>query len=57
MRAKQGEKSVKSVTLDIVKNKSYKPCTLELKYLPAYNCFAEVEEAEQEDAGTAREGR
>lgn len=57
MRAEQGEKSVKSVTLHIVKNKSYKPCTLELKYLPAYNCFAEVKEAKQEDAGTAREGR
>lgn len=57
MRAEKGEKSVKSVTLHIVKNKSYKPCTVELKYLPAYNCFAEVKEAEQEDAGTAREGR
>lgn len=57
MRAEQGEKSVKSVTLHIVKNKSYKPCTLELKYLPAYNYFAEVKEAKQEDAGTAREGR
>ena len=57
MRAEQGEKSVKSVTLHIVKNKSNKPCTLELKYLPAYNCFAEVKEAKQEDAGTAREGR
>ena len=57
MRAEQGEKSVKSVTLHIVKNKSYKPCTLELKYLPAYNCFTEVKEAEQKDAGTAREGR
>ena len=57
MRAKQGEKSVKTVTLHIVKNKSYKPCTLELKYLPAFNCFAEVKEAEQEGAGTAREGR
>lgn len=57
MRAEQGEKSVKSVTLHIVKNKSYKPCTLELKYLPAYNCFAEVEETKQEDAGKVREGR
>lgn len=57
MRAEQGEKSVKSVTLHIVKNKSYKPCTLELKYLPAYNCFAEVKEAKQEDAGKVREGR
>lgn len=57
MRAEQGEKSVKSVTLHIVKNKSYKPCALKLKYLPAYSCFAEVKEAKQEDAGTAREGR
>lgn len=57
MRAEQGEKSVKSVTLHIVKNKSYKPCTVKLKYLTAYNCFGEVKEAEQEDAGTAREGR
>lgn len=57
MRAEKGEKSVKSVTLHIVKNKSYKPCAMELKYLPAYNCFAEVKEAKQEDTGTAREGR
>lgn len=57
MRAEQGEKSAKSVTLHIVKNKSYKPCTLELKYLPAYNCFAEVKEAKQEGAGKVREGR
>lgn len=57
MRAEQGEKSAKTVTLHIVKNKSYKPCALKLKYLPAYNCFGEVKEAKQEDAGTAREGR
>lgn len=57
MRAEKDEKSVKSVTLHIVKNKSYKPCTLELKYLPAFNCFAEVKEAKQEDAGKVREGR
>lgn len=56
MRAEQGE-SVKTVTLHIVKNKSGKPCAVKLKYLPAHNCFAEVKEAEQEDAGTAREGR
>lgn len=57
MRAEKDGESVKSVTLHIVKNKSYKPCALKLKYLPAYNCFAEVKEAEQEGAGTAREGR
>ena len=56
MRAEQGE-SVKTVTLHIVKNKSGKPCAVKLKYLPAFNCFTEVKEAEQEDAGTAREGR
>lgn len=57
MRAEKGEKSVKSVTLHIVKNKRGKPCAVKLKYLPAYNCFAEVKEAKQEDTGTAREGR
>lgn len=57
MRAEQGEKSAKTVTLHIVKNKSSKPCAIKLKYMPAFNCFAEVKEAEQEDAGTAREGR
>lgn len=57
MRAENDGESVKSVTLHIVKNKSYKPCALKLKYLPAYNCFAEVKEAEQEDAGKVREGR
>lgn len=57
MRAEKDGESIKSVTLHIVKNKSYKPCALKLKYLPAYNCFAEVKEAKQEDAGTAREGR
>lgn len=57
MRAENDGESVKSVTLNIVKNKSYKPCALKLKYLPAYNCFAEVKEAEQEDAGKVREGR
>lgn len=57
MRAEQGEKSAKTVTLHIVKNKSSKPCAIKLKYMPAFNCFAEVKEAKQEDAGTAREGR
>lgn len=57
MRAKQDSKGVNKVTLHIVKNKRGKPCTVKLKYLPAYNCFGEVKETEQEDAGTAREGR
>ena len=57
MRAEQGEKSAKTVTLHIVKNKSSKPCAIKLKYMPAHNCFAEVKEAKQEDAGKVREGR
>lgn len=57
MRTRKKGQGVNTVELHIEKNKRGKPCTVELKYLPAYNCFAEVKEAEQEDAGTAREGR
>lgn len=57
MRTKKKGQGENTVELHIEKNKRGKPCTVKLKYAPAYNCFAEVKEAEQEDAGTAREGR
>lgn len=57
MRTKKKGQGENTVELHIEKNKRGKPCTVKLKYLPAYNCFGEVKEAEQEDAGTAREGR
>ena len=57
MRTRKKEQGVNTVELHIEKNRGRKPCTLRLNYMPAYNCFAEVKEAEQEDAGTAREGR
>lgn len=57
MRTKKKGQGENTVELHIEKNKRGKPCTVKLKYLPAYNCFAEVKEAKQEDAGTAREGR
>lgn len=57
MRTEKKEKDVNTIALHIEKNKRGKPCAVRLNYMPAYNCFAEVKEAEQEDAGTAREGR
>lgn len=57
MRTKKKGQGENTVELHIEKNKRGKPCTVKLKYLPAYNCFGEVKEAKQEDAGTAREGR
>lgn len=57
MRAKKKGQGENTVELHIEKNKRGKPCTVKLKYAPAYNCFGEVKEAKQEDAGTAREGR
>lgn len=57
MRTKKKGQGENTVELHIEKNKRGKPCTIKLKYMPAFNCFAEVKEAEQEDAGTAREGR
>lgn len=57
MRTKKKGQGENTVELHVEKNKRGKPCTVKLKYAPAYNCFAEVKEAEQEGAGTAREGR
>lgn len=57
MRTKKKGQGENTVELHIEKNKRGKPCTVKLKYLPAYNCFAKVMEAEQEDAGKVREGR
>lgn len=57
MRTKKKGQGENTVELHIEKNKRGKPCTVKLKYAPAYNCFGEVKEAKQEDAGTAREGR
>ena len=57
MRTEKNGQVVNTVALHIEKNRGGKPCTVRLNYMPAYNCFAEVKEAKQEDAGTAREGR
>lgn len=57
MRTEKNGQVVNTVALHIEKNRGGKPCTVRLKYIPAYNWFAEVKEAKQEDAGTAREGR
>lgn len=58
MRTEKNGRDVRPVVLHIEKNKNGIPnVDVKLNYLPAYNCFAEVKEAKQEDAGTAREGR
>lgn len=57
MRTEKKGQGVNTIALHIEKNKRGKPCTVRLNYMPAYNCFAEVKGAKQEDAGTAREGR
>ena len=58
MRTEKDGRDVRPVILHIEKNKNGIPnVDVRLNYMPAYNCFAEVKEAEQEDAGTAREGR
>lgn len=58
MRTEKNGRDVRPVILHIEKNKNGIPnVDVRLNYMPAYNCFTEVKEAEQEDAGTAREGR
>lgn len=58
MRTEKNGRDVRPVVLHIEKNKNGIPnVDVRLNYMPAYNCFGEVKEAEQEDAGTAREGR
>lgn len=57
MRTEKNGQGVNTVALHIEKNRGRKPCAVRLNYMPAFNCFAEVKEAKQEDAGTAREGR
>ena len=57
MRTEKNGQGVNTVALHIEKNRGRKPCTVRLNYMPAFNCFTEVKEAKQEDAGTTREGR
>lgn len=58
MRTEKNGRDVRQVVLHIEKNKNGTPnVDVRLNYVPAYNCFTEVKETEQEDAGTAREGR
>lgn len=57
MRIEKNGQGFNTVALHIEKNRGRKPCTVKLNYMPAFNCFTEVEEAKQEDAGKVREGR